>query len=159
VITVITSKRINVPSWAKSNDWNADLLFKQSSLIAGAQALTDFSANRFTIKISSREQAILELIDALDLSKSFETAENYLSSLMTLRPAILQDLLVRCSSIKVKRVFLYLAETREMPFFGKLDLNKVDLGTGKRVIVKDGRYDTRYQITVPKEDREASVGF
>jgi hypothetical protein len=32
-----------------------------------------------------------------------------------------------------------------------LNLEKVDLGSGKRSIVKDGVYVPKYQITIPKE--------
>jgi hypothetical protein len=32
-----------------------------------------------------------------------------------------------------------------------INLDKVDLGSGKRAIVKDGVYVSKYQITVPKE--------
>ena len=68
----------------------------------------------------------------------------------------MQDLLERCSSVKVKRVFLFLAEKLELPFFLKLKLDDVDIGSGKRVIVKGGKYDAKYLITVPREDDEAS---
>jgi hypothetical protein len=159
IITVIASKKFNAPSWVRSNDWQAKLSFKQSSLIEGEQSLTSFSSNRLKIKISTREQAILELIDALDLSQNFETAENYLLPLMTLRPAHVQELLSRCTSIKVKRVFLFLAEKMNMPFFAKLALDAIDLGSGKRVVVKGGKFDTKYKITVPRDDAEDSVGF
>jgi hypothetical protein len=158
-IIMIASKKISVPQWVRSNQWNAELLFKRSSLIDGEQSLTDFTANKFNIKISTREQAILELIDSIDLSRNFETAENHLLPLMTLRPALVQELLTRCTSIKVKRVFLYLAEKMNMPFFSKLALDAVDLGTGKRVVVKGGRFNSKYKITVPHEESEDSVGF
>jgi hypothetical protein len=158
-ITIITTERIAVPTWVKDNDWSADLIFRRSSLVSAEQSITEFTRNGITIKLASREQAILELVDSLDLSESFETAENYLSSLMTLRPKMMQDLLERCSSFKVKRVFLYLTEKLELPFFSKLQLDAIDLGSGKRVVVKGGHWNPKYQITVPREGSEASVGF
>jgi len=158
-VTIVASARMRVPTWVRGNDWDVDLAFKQSTLIIGEQELVDFTVSGITIKLAAREQAILELIDGLDLSKNFEAAQNHLSSLMTLRPKTMQDLLERCSSAKVKRVFLFLAEKLELPFFRKLKLDDVDLGSGKRVVVKGGRYDAKYQITVPREDNEASVGF
>ena len=36
-------------------------------------------------------------------------------------------------------------------WFEALDLDKVDLGSGKRVIAKGGVYDKKYQITIPAE--------
>jgi len=38
------------------------------------------------------------------------------------------------------------------PWLSHVNLNHVDLGSGKRVIVKDGVLDKKYKITVP-EDR------
>jgi hypothetical protein len=54
-----------------------------------------------------------------------------------------------CNSIKVKRLFLYLAEGHGHPWFERLDLNALDLGKGNRSIVVGGRLDPKYQITVP----------
>lgn len=158
-ISIIATGRVAVPTWIKGYDWNADLIFRQLSLFSSEGSFTDLTNNGLTIKLSSREQAILELIDALDLSETFETAENYLSSLMTMRPLELQKLLERCTSFKVKRVFLYLAERLELPFFSKLKLGSIDIGSGKRVVVKGGHWNAKYMITVPKEESEASSGF
>jgi hypothetical protein len=36
-------------------------------------------------------------------------------------------------------------------WFKELNLDKINLGTGKRMIVKNGVLDTKYQITVPRE--------
>ena len=74
-----------------------------------------------------------------------------MEGLNNLRPALVQSLLEACQSVKVKRLFLYLAEKSNHDWFTYLDLSKIDLGSGKRSIVKDGVYISRYQITVPKE--------
>ncbi len=158
-ISIIATERMTVPSWIRNNDWHADLTFRQSVMFTGCQSLIELTNNGITIKISSREQAIFELIDILDLSVSFDTAENYLSSLLTLRPSELQNLLESCSSIKVKRVFLYLAEKLELPFFTELDLSSIDLGSGKRVIVKGGHWNAKYQITIPRDSYEEYHDF
>lgn len=44
-----------------------------------------------------------------------------------------------------------MAEKAEHGWFKFLNLEKVDIGTGKRSIVKNGIYIDTYQITVPKE--------
>jgi hypothetical protein len=51
--------------------------------------------------------------------------------------------------VKVKRLFLYMAERHEHTWLSKLDISKVDLGKGKRMIVPNGRFNAKYQITVP----------
>ncbi|MFR9534110.1 MAG: type IV toxin-antitoxin system AbiEi family antitoxin domain-containing protein, partial [Rikenellaceae bacterium] len=71
--------------------------------------------------------------------------------LTTLRPKLLQQLLELCSSVKVKRLFLYMAEKSGHSWFRSLDLDKIDLGSGKRMIEKNGVYNSKYMITLPNE--------
>lgn len=158
-IEVIVATKTSIPIWVKNNDWGVNFEFQRSSLISGSQELVPYEDKGITISISSREQAILEFLSTVDLSKSFETAENYLSGLLNLRPKVLQSLLERCNSVKVKRVFLFLSETMELPFFQKLDIEKINLGTGKRVIAKAGNLNHKYQITVPRQYGEAKNVF
>jgi hypothetical protein len=40
---------------------------------------------------------------------------------------------------------------------GKLDRSKVDFGKGKRVIVKAGILDKKYNITVPRQTAEEGL--
>ena len=37
-----------------------------------------------------------------------------------------------------------------MSWFTDLKLNEIDLGSGKRVIVKNGKYNAKYQISIPE---------
>jgi len=73
-----------------------------------------------------------------------------MEALNTLRPNLVQQLLEDCKSIKVKRLFLYMAEKSGHSWFNYLDLKRISLGGGKRVIAKNGVYNTKYQITLPK---------
>jgi hypothetical protein len=47
-----------------------------------------------------------------------------------------------------------MAEKSQHQWFKELELNKISLGSGKRVIVKNGVLDKKYQITVPREYAE-----
>jgi len=58
--------------------------------------------------------------------------------LTTLRPKLIQQLFEVCTSVKVKRLFLYMAEKSKHPWFCAISLSKIDLGEGKRSIVKNG---------------------
>jgi hypothetical protein len=62
---------------------------------------------------------------------------------------MLQELLVQCRSVKVKRLFMYLAEECNHAWVKKLDVSKVNFGKGKRMMVRGGRFDSKYNITVP----------
>jgi len=61
----------------------------------------------------------------------------------------LQVLLQACTSIRTKRVFLLLARFFKHGWYSRLDISVIDLGRGKRQLVKGGVLDKEYQITVP----------
>lgn len=44
-----------------------------------------------------------------------------------------------------------MAQRAKLPVFKKLNLDRIDLGAGKRLIIKNGKYDAEYQITYPRE--------
>jgi hypothetical protein len=143
------------PKWAKEHWGHFEISFKKSSLLKTENFLNEIEGDGgFKVLVASRELAILELIESLDLSSSLETIENYAESLNTLRPEILQELLEKCQSVKVKRVFLYISEKLSLPFFDKLNLKSIDLGSGKRVVVNGGSLNTKYNITVDRELEE-----
>jgi hypothetical protein len=68
-----------------------------------------------------------------------------------LRPRIVMELLKTCSHVRTKRLFLWFAERHSHGWFRKLDVDQVDLGSGKRAVVKKGALDSKYLITVPRE--------
>jgi hypothetical protein len=74
-----------------------------------------------------------------------------MEGLNTLRPQQVQQLLEECKSLKVKRLFLYLAQKSGHAWFKHLNLKTIELGSGKRSIVENGVYDSTYKITIPKE--------
>ena len=50
---------------------------------------------------------------------------------------------------------MYMADKARHPWFEKIDSSKIDMGNGKRQVVKGGRLDKKYLITVPIEDKNA----
>lgn len=150
-IYLISYEKRSFPSWLNEDEQQFELSFSKSSLLKRESFLTSYKAEGFELRVSTRELAIVEFIESLDLSSSLETAENYMTSLNTLRAEVVQKVLEECSSVKAKRVFLFLAEKLSLPFIKELNLNQVSLGAGKRVIVKGGELDKKYQITVDRD--------
>ena len=72
-----------------------------------------------------------------------------MEGLSTLSPARMQALLADCRNVKVKRLFFYFADRHKHAWLKQLDRKAVDLGSGKRVLDKCGRYDPVHMITVP----------
>ena len=103
------------------------------------------------IRYSSKERAVLELLDELPEHESFHQADVLMEGMSDLSPRRLQTLLEACASVKVKRLFLFFADRHRHAWRSRLDMSRVSLGSGKRVLVKGGRLDPRYNITVPSD--------
>ena len=86
--------------------------------------------------------------------EGIDEADYIMEGLTSLRPSVLQELLESCKSIKTKRLFLYMADHHNHPWFKRLDLSSIPLGKGKREIIKGGKLDKKYQIVVPDLKRE-----
>jgi hypothetical protein len=94
----------------------------------------------------------MEMLYYVPSDQGFDEAIRIMESLMSLRPKIVQTLLENCRQIKVRRLFLYIADKLDLPWFKNLDMNRIDTGKGKRVVAVDGTLDKKYLITVPKEN-------
>ena len=51
---------------------------------------------------------------------------------------------------KNEEVFLYLAERNKLTWFTYLEIDDVDLASGRIVIDKNGKYNAKYQISIPE---------
>jgi hypothetical protein len=106
--------------------------------------------------MSSPERAILELLDEVPQRETFHQADMLIEGLRNLSPRRLHQLLVACRSVKVKRLFLWFAERHNHAWLKKLDRTGVDLGQGKRMLVRGGKFDPKFNITVP-ENLDGSI--
>jgi hypothetical protein len=140
-----------LPTWFKKKDWGVNLRYATPKLFSDPhQGISEKNYDSFSIRISSRERAILELLYLVPAQQQYEESKLLFEGLRTLRPNLVQSLLEACKSIKVKRLFLHLAEATNQPWLDELMPAKIDLGKGKRVIAEGGRFDSKYQISVPK---------
>lgn len=144
-----------LPTWFLRYDWQSKVQFHASILFSGKPdvGLTEKTIGEYSVRLSAPERAALELAALVPQKESFDGAKLLLEGLATLRPELVQELLETCRSIKAKRLFLYLAEECEHAWVQKLNLDKVDLGSGKRSVVAGGHLNAKYQITVPEVSR------
>ncbi|MDP1843489.1 MAG: type IV toxin-antitoxin system AbiEi family antitoxin [Sediminibacterium sp.] len=149
-IWLFGGEKEKLPTWFRKHKWDQQIQYKSSSFLPKELGLTEFSLAGFSIKVASPARAIMECLylspENFNLVECYELMEN----LNDLRPTLVQELLEACTSIKVKRLFLFMAEKLNHSWFKHLNLSKVDLGKGKRSLVKEGIYIPKYQITVPK---------
>jgi hypothetical protein len=144
-----------LPVWFKGGRFGVEFVVTRTNLfpLYSPESFTELKEKYFAVRISAPERAMLEMLHLVPRKVGFDEARLVMGNLVTLRPDVVQGLLERCRSVKVKRLFLYMAESQEHTWLSKLDFSKVDLGKGKRMIVSNGRYDPKYRITVPV-DRE-----
>ena len=100
---------------------------------------------------SGPEKAFLELLMEVPKTISFEHADQLMQGAHNLSPRKLNTLLEACINVKVKRLFLWLAERHQHSWFKYLTPESYDLGVGKRMVAKQGRLEPRWHITVPRE--------
>ncbi len=141
-----------LPAWFKNFNWGGTVDYYRSSLFEDHHeiGIQTQSFKTFSIKISSPERAFFELLNLVPQRETFNEASLIAEGLSTLRPKIVQQLIAVCTSIKVKRLFLYMMEKQNHAWLKRLDLSKVELGKGDRQIVKGGVLDKKYRITVPE---------
>lgn len=149
---IFTEENTRIPEWMTAGDW--DMTIKHySSAIFGADGLglETITNDGFDLLISSPERAIMECLNMTPVQYSLMDTYYVMEMLTTLRPKLIQQLLEACSSVKVKRLFLYMAEKSGHQWFNALNTDTIDLGSGQRLLTPGGRYISRYQITISQE--------
>lgn len=153
------------PGWVSKLKLDSRLIFHngeklfEASTETGGKADVNTLPNGLTQKpwghlewpilMSSPERAILELLDEVPQRETFHQADVLMEGLRNLSPRRLHTMLVECRSIKVKRLFLWFAERHNHAWLKGLDRKGISLGQGKRMLVRGGKLDSKFQITVP----------
>ena len=140
-----------LPKWFLDGPWKYDFQVTYNDLFVKTptQSLSQMETEAGQLTVSSPERAALEMLYHAPTLQTFDEANLIFENFVSFRTKLVQKLLESCNSIKVKRLFLYLAEKHNHQWFNKLNLSKIDLGSGKREIIKGGRFDKKYMITVP----------
>ena len=140
-----------LPSWFKKKNWHVKIEYYSTAFLPSELGLTTIESRNLPIKVSGAARAIFECLYLAPQKQDLLECYELMEGLNNLSPKQIQPLLEACQSVKVKRLFLYMAEKAGHQWFKYLNLEKVDLGSGTRSIVKNGIYIDKYKITVPKE--------
>jgi hypothetical protein len=122
-----------------------------ASLPQAAVHSKPFGAWDWPIPYSSQELAMLELLAGVRDEADFSVVDKLFEAAVSLRPSLLRELLKVCRQVKAKRLFLWFSDRHRHAWRESLQTDGIDLGRGKRMLVKGGAYDAAYQITVPRE--------
>ncbi len=150
-IFLFSPPQTRLPRWYKDHSWGHQVQHIKTGLLPQELGLTQHEGKNFSITISSPERAILECLflapTKLDLVECYHVMEG----LSNLRPKLVQELLEQCTSVKTKRLFLYMAKKAQHQWLTFIDITKIEIGKGDRSIVKGGLYNSEFQISIPKE--------
>jgi hypothetical protein len=151
VVHLFGSTAERLPSWFKNHYWGVEIRYLTSGILPAGMGLVEKEHKNFAIQISSPARAMMECLHLAPQKQELTECFEIMQGLNNLNPANLQELLENCTSVKVKRLFLYMAEKAGHAWFKHLILSRIDLGKGNRSVVANGVYVARYNITVPKE--------
>ena len=140
-----------LPKWYECYDWGVEINAKSSEFLPRDLGLVELEHKSFKISVSSPARAIMECLYLAPQHQPLLEVYELMEGLNNLRPVAVQKLLESCTSVKVKRLFLYMAEKAGHDWFNFLKLEKIDLGSGKRVITSGGSLNAKYQIMIPRE--------
>lgn len=150
-IFLFSPPEVRLPKWFSFYQKDHHIEHIKTSFLARDCGTKVYSHEGLDIKISSQERAILECLYLSPKNADLLECYQIIEGLTTIRPKLVQELLEGCTSVKVKRLFLYMAEKAKLPVIKHLELEKIDLGKGDRTIYKGGVYNNKYKLTLPRE--------
>lgn len=147
---IFTPVKPRLPKWITSQELDMAIT-EVSTKVFGQVGIEEVQYNGYSLRIAAPERAIMECLLLSPTHYNLMDVYYLMEMLTNLRATLAQNLLETCSSVKVKRLFLYMAEKAGHRWFGKLNLSKVTLGSGTRALVKGGVKNAKYNIMIPLE--------
>lgn len=152
-VWLFAERNYRIPNWFKNYDWGAQIRFSSAKLFTKSlpKTITVKDWGPYVTQLSCPERAIMELLELCPKYESLENAKLTMEGLASLRPKVASELLQDCTSIKVKRLFLALADICNHEWLREIDVSKIDLGEGARILEPHQSYHKKFQISIPKE--------
>lgn len=149
-ITLFGGSEEKLPAWFSKYNWGVKVNYFSSSFLPPNIGLQTLEQGAFSLLVSNPARALMECLYLTPKKQELVECYEIMEGLNNLRPKQVQELLEVCTSVKVKRLFLYMAEKAGHGWLKYMNMENIDLGNGKRSLVKDGAYISKYRITVPK---------
>lgn len=149
---LFTDRFNRLPTWITTEEWDMTVKYMTTSFLGDdLKGVEEMTVEDDVLLVSSPERAFLECLNLPKATSSLLDLYYIMEGLTTLRPKLLQQLLEACTSQKVKRLFLYMAEKADYPWFRALNLDSIEIGTSRLMVVPTGKYIAKYNMTIPKE--------
>lgn len=140
----------NIPKWMTNNCFYRTINPFSTKTFDFVQTST-IQIESLNLLTSSPEQAFMECLLLAPKQYSYIDLYYIMKQLTSLRADVVQTLLEKVKNSRIKRMFLYMAEKAGHYWFDMLDMSKIEIGTSKLQLVKNGVYVSKYKITVSKE--------
>ena len=152
--------RAQLPAWLEGVV-GRELRFAHTDFLNDAplESLHSLSVEGVPVTASTSERAALEMLYHVPKDVGLAEALELVGGLAILRVDLMQALLESCSSVKVKRLFLYCAREAGHSWYPALDRSRIDLGAGKRELVKGGKLDKEFLLTVTTSPYAVEIRF
>jgi len=151
---VVTTDQRRKIGWLESELFDRTFEYFYTPQLATAES-EEIPYRGLTLPASTNELAILECLYLAPRRYSYMDVYYLMEQLSGLRPELMQSLLERTTSYRVKRMFMYMAEKANYAWLEDIDVTKVDLGTAVMQLAEtDGVYVSKYKMTIPRELKE-----
>jgi len=110
-----------------------------------------FRYQELELPVSSAEQAFAECLQLAPKHYSYMDLYLLMEMLTTLRPWVVEDVLVQSNNQRVKRMFLYMAEKAGHAWVEDINVEKIGLTQSPLRVTAGGTFINKYKITIPTE--------
>jgi hypothetical protein len=149
--TLFGSTNEKLPRWFKKQSWGLDVQYFQTGFLPEQLGLVETDTQGFPLKVSNAARALMECLYLAPAHQELLECYQLMEGLNNLRPAMVQGLLEKCSSVKVTRLFLYMAQKAGHAWYRHLKVDKLNLGQGKRSFGQGGTYISELEMVIPNE--------
>lgn len=149
-VLMVAHSGISIPKWMNADYFDRTIKPFETNMFTTIQTST-VKVEGVNLLVSSPEQAFMECMLLAPDRYGYMDLYYIMEQLTSLRADVVQTLLETIKNLRVKRMFLYMAEKAGHYWFEMLDMVKIDIGTSKLQLVENGIYISKYKITVPKE--------
>ncbi|THK34015.1 hypothetical protein EHS39_32675 [Ensifer sp. MPMI2T] len=145
------SPGVKLPTWFIEGDWGIEIDYHRTSFLPAVLGTEELDVGGFSVRLSSAARATMECLYLASGKEELTECRELMDGLNNLRPSAVQNLLEASKSVRVNRLFLFLADLSGHAWSNHIDRSRIRLGKGKRSLVKDGAYVSKYQMIVPRE--------